>query len=69
VFLELLVTKRLGARRVDELAVPGVLALHTVGVNTDGREIPLDTRATRIVVAVVAGHFGACAFVKSLAAN
>lgn len=47
VLLQLVVPEGLGARLVDELAVPGVLALHAVWIIDDGGEVLLNATSTR----------------------
>jgi hypothetical protein len=46
--------ERLPLHLVDELAVPGVLALHAVRIIDDSDEVLLHARATRFEVAVAA---------------
>jgi hypothetical protein len=52
--LQLSISEGFRARLIDELSVPGVLALHAVGIIDDAYQVPLNALATRFLGAVPA---------------
>ena len=67
--LELVVPERLCTCRIYEFAIPYILALHTMRVGCNFRQIFLDARPATLEVAVVTRHLFVVFFVESFAAD
>jgi hypothetical protein len=67
VTLELMVPERLCTCRIYEFAIPYILALHTMRVGGNLRQVLLDARPATLQVAVVTRHFFVAFFVEPFA--